>query len=821
MFAGLTYLLMRIRVLLQLLAIALLTTIAVDLRAQQLVRVETITMPPRNFDLCLGTSIVPEARFHNMSSLPQRLRVQMTIRNEVTGIAVYADTVIVENLPAGEAIDQVFKPFNTNPNILSQLGRFRVSAIVEALDMSGLSLDTMWSQLNGIRRTAQPFNDASNNYSYTTGIGDNLAIPDQHKWISYGASVAEGAENVFDPLSPRWYEEDTIGEGPLMLKAPVIVLDRKNTQGVIYDGNDVGDTLASYPINLKGVTRTTIIVNYHRGERRQYGYLYDRAKLAGPESTILNENGSVARAGDSLLLEIRHPADSACFDPGARWITVAAVDGGKDFGFKRIRVDLSAQDSNKPGYQNYFTQNFQMRLRLKAKSDAEIGKTDDDDDKCYIDNLSVQSPRHPEYGVDWVRAVTPYTKLPITQCVYRVLAKFSKYSAGISYGDMTVEINAPNGITKYYRTLNTEIIRTDTILRLPDWDAYNARFIDGSKYKITAAFQQGADSYEDDNVGQSTFYLATNFDVTEPQEFALDNGTNSFPQITGRASSGVGFENTSGSYAMRFELTKPDTLYGARVYFAMMNSAEDAIRITIHRGTDSTDVPGEPVPGAMLQSLRNGQELDRFASYRFASPVAVEPGTYWLSVSQLSHDNMMLGADISRSGIDMTRNGNAPEYKYIHSDPYGTQYGVNENSGDISRSIAYEIVAGSGNWKPFAAGAGLNLSEGFAYAGSYIPMIRPLVGDGKAASSVPREEASEPLSIYPNPFDASNGDLHITGLTNAVVEITDLLGVHIRTLRGSSEITWDGNEANGVRVPAGVYVVRVQGMAKSGVVVVR
>jgi hypothetical protein len=780
--------------------------------AQRLVRVDAINSPRPNFELCLGLTLDPQATFHSVSSVPHRLRLQLTIRNEVTGIKVYGDTVIVEDLATGQPIVQNFKTFVTNPNILSQLGRFRLSAIVNILDANGDVVegsdvsDTMWINMFGLRRTAPPFGDASNGYSVIHRDLGGGALPDQHKWVSIGATAVDGAQQTFDPLSPRDYEIDTFASGPLKFKAPAIKLDRRNTQGTRYSGVGVGDTLVSFAINMKGMTETDLTFSYHRSIRRQYPFGYDMDTLYGPESTIMNADGNVSRVGDSLVLEFRHPDDSACGYQGARWIRIGAIDGGKDLEWQQFLLNI---DTAKFG-RNYFTQNFRFRLRLAAKSDT-VGSSIDDEDEWFVDNLSLWRPGHPEYSMKWVRVVSPYNRLPSSQAILPINVSSSMLPSRFYPDDrpVFVRIKDSSGKTVFFATDTVFFLgKKDTVSHVAEWDTRNASLANGNRFTVTAWIGDGSDYNDDDNLAQCTFSLNVVRDVDSTQEFALDDGTNDYPELTNRKGAGVGFSNTSGSYAMRFKLVRPDSLFGARVYFASGNSGPDPIRIAIHRGSDTSDVPGEVIEGATLLSDRMGEQFDKFWTYRFAAPVEAPSGDYWLSVSQLGLDNMAIGADISRSGFDMTVSGPSPQYQYIHRSPYGTQYDSVSNSGDISRAIAFEVPAGSGNWKPFTPEAGMSTNSGFAWAGTYIPMIRPLVGNGTPLASVRSDDKSTSISAYPNPFVAGQDVVKFGSAIDRSATISNLLGQHVRTL-SSSTYEWDGKDGDGKVVSPGVYIVNI------------
>ncbi|HET6512012.1 MAG TPA: hypothetical protein VFH43_07465, partial [Candidatus Kapabacteria bacterium] len=687
-------------------AFLLLTILlATNAFAQNLARVEAIIAPTPNFELCLGTiSLEPTVTFKNLDSVSHDLRTMIRIINEFTGITVYSDTTILLNVAPGLVLAHTFKPYLTNPNILSQLGRFRVMASTEVVNSNGEVVpesDTAdnidWVNLFGLRRVAIPLQDASDDYYVLTSEFGGHSVPTQFRWITIGVTTVDAEFQTFSPPTPNSIL-DTGSIGPLAYKAPAMRFDRRDVAGIDYEGSDVGDTLLSFPINLNGYGRgPTVAFAFHRSTRRQYSAISDGKVLLGPEATILSADGSVARPGDSLLLEFRHPADSMCGDNDARWIATAAFDGGKDFEWGHCSVPL---DSAKLGL-NYLTPNFRLRLRLSAKNDAISGEEDEDD--WYVDNLVVWAPRHPEAVMNWARAASPYTRMPRSQAFYPLYARLSWIDHGWTPAPVYLKISDPEGRMLHFDTAGAALNGRshDTIARARDWDASRSLLNYGDRLMVTAWVSLDFfNNYSEDDAAHSYFHMNTGDGPDFVQEFALDDGTNDIPAMTKIDEDGIGFKNTSGSFAMRFRLTKPDTLFGARLFFGSTNSALDAIRITVHRGSDSSDVPGEVIERTVLETTRKLEMPRGFASYQFTDPVEVPPGDYWLSVSQLSLDNMTLGADISRNGFDLVVSGESPRYRYIHDSPYGSQYAVNANSGDISRMLAFEMPARSGNWKP-------------------------------------------------------------------------------------------------------------------------
>ena len=759
-------------------------------RWHDIVRAIAVKYPPRNYEICLGTSVTPAATFKNVDSLAHTFKVRFAIRNVVTGIAVYSRVVSLLNVPPGGSKDTTFSPYATNPNILAQLGTFNACAIATTYDTADSNIgdrwpfdDTVCTTVFGVRRTAVPFRDPSNGYSKTVAAD----IPDQTLWISIGTQVVPGETQTWDPPPPN----NADGYGPDGFQQPVIELDRADINGNTYNGSYVGDTLLSFPINLQGKTRANLSFDFQRSGKfpGYYQWLWDFDVMYGPERTVLNtQNGSVYRAGDSLAIEFKNPNEPGCNPSPGGWKEVYAIDGGNDFEFKKFFMDLKTGNINVDGLApahvnlaNYFTADFRFRIRLKAKYDGAFTPPPNDDlDPWYIDNPTVLVPLKPEIEVMWVRIVNPYSKIPASQGVaIPVYVKIANLSTDVQVAfPIRVQILDPNGNTVYWQaiTVNSLAGGTDSVLVMPNWNAQDATQGNNAIYTAYAWLDQpGYQSYMDDAGTYSKFALGVDQGDQAIQEFAYDNAGldpgpgagNAWPGITQLTGAGVGFNTTSnGSFAMKFKLSTKDTLYGVRTYFAGANQAPDFIRVSILNGDPSSCTPGDTVLQEGTQSTfraergGSGGTFDAFTEYDFPKPVILPGGAdggatkgiYWASVSQLGLTNMEMGADVSRGG-GLVRQwdpfGITPHIEPAYDDPYGTQWSNQDpNTGDVSCVWAVEANAGSGGWAQWTPSVGWWPTNGpsgipfseilywttnvvgppyFINGGSYTPMIRAVV----------------------------------------------------------------------------------------------
>ncbi len=797
-----------------------------------------ILSPEPNEEVCLGASLPIAATIANRDSITRTIVALFEIRHIAFDSVLYSHRDTLYDMPSGSSTDTSFPDYITSITNPNQLGTFRACVFISALDAASNPIpdwpltDSSCRQLFGIRITDLPYNDPMNDY--TTTVNDN--IPDYRKWLSFGASVVEGNDFTWDPPPPRKEPDDTIVYGKSNLRSPVVRLDRLDRQGKLYTGIGTGDTITSFPFNLTTSQRRFVLsFDYMRAGKQRYPLLWNEKSLLGPEHLVVNPQNYPLREGDSLIVEFKDTGTSTC-NP-EKWDRMIGIGGGQDFDFKSFHL---------PIYESkYCDSAFRYRIILKTNNNAESIGPADDDDPWYLDNITLQPLGYnSEIEVMWVRVVTPYTKLPsgsTTALPVYIKFKSTTRSVAVAFPLQVVILNDNRDtVYKTIRTITSLQGGRDSVIRLQDWNAQNTLGVSSKYFVYGKLSQNGYDDYRDNNTTHSIFYLNVEQDTNAVQEFALDDGSNDIPELTGIGDGGIGFDGTSGSYAVKFTLPRDDTLFGTRIYFARHNSATDYIRITVLRG-DAGCIPGDTITSFV--DMRR-PPMNEFYPYYFPKPEALQAGTYWLSVSQLSIDNYMIGGDISRGGAQIiVADTLSPKFAPIYSSPYGTQTTPWENTGDIRCMYAVEVPAGSGQWSPWMPNAGfwpvhsassipmaikLNpmLSSPFIGAGTYLPMIRPMVG------SFNRQPAHANHSIdpftfdaYPNPFTPGSTDAHFSitlpesSLVSAV--LYDDLGRAIRTLadrmfeQGEHTLRWDGKDSDGAFVLNGVYTCQLKSNDRS------
>jgi hypothetical protein len=751
----------------------------------------------------------------------------------------------------------------TEAGKLSQLGTFVVIETLTAIDSSKRPI-TEWPYreadrflIFGIRTNPNPLIDYGTSYSISGSGG--LDLPDQFKWVNAGATIVEGDAAVWDAPPPR---DEEAGFGPDSLHSPVFRFDRIGIFGDVYVGAGTGDTLTSFPVNLGALTREELTFDFMRGGRALYPGLWDSRELTGPEAPITDITGRLLLPGDSLLLEFASPTSSPCDGGNTPWHKVLGIEGGHDLAFHTAFVTIepdkisvhfgdSAATIVTSVSENYLSSQFRFRLRLKG-ADHGGSLVPDDADPFFIDNIHLQRISLPEVEVMWCRIVSPYTVLPHSAtAALPVYVKLKNYGPFAIDAPLRVTIEDSLGLTLYDRALSIGRLPMlgDTVVRMPDWDAQSAPM--PAKYVVRAQLGGGGyDTYSEDNATFSRFYLNSKFRGSdlpsgERGEMGYDDAGidpeagagNDIPFLTKITGDGIGFNNSSGSYAVKFSLPRRDTIYGARIYFSNGNASPDAIRISLNTDDSEHAVPGDTLrqesTQTVFEDVRRGGFFNQYWPYYFPKPIVVEPGTYWIVVSQLSLDNMMVGGDLSRGGaVVAVADVFQPQLRAIYNDPYGTEWSPTNNNGDVTRSFAVQSPVGSG-WQPWMPKNGFwpvgssreaipispRLTAPQSGGGAYLPMIRMMVGNAVHSSVRAADALPFHLQLFPNPAAMSCGPVTCSFTLDVEARVTlaiyDALGRAVRTFGSQSYSTgehfavWDRCDTEGRRVAPGTYFIQL------------
>lgn len=785
--------------------------IAVQFRRwKNIVQADTLVWPPRNYELLVGDSIKPIAVYGNVAPISETFYTIFRIRNLITGQIVYEAQDSALNLAPGKTVRDTFATYVTHPHFDEQVGTMWAEAIADPRRNVDTLLGEQWPFDDTIRETIYvieqlepPFYDFNNNFSTPALLPGT--IPNALQWVDIGAAVVDGEQYTFSPPPPRGLEGNPSFP---QLNSPVILMDRRDANGIFYPrcafggvscmpGPDlqqpppsytsnvigqggVGDTIISFPIDLSTTNSALLGFSYERAGKNSYPRWYDISSAVGPERTVIYPDGvSAARSGDSLTLEFANYHQVV--NVGV-WQEQWAGDGGKDFNFNRVYVPV-----NPP----YTWAYFRFRVRLKAKDDYEAGSPSDDADEWFVDNFVVTTPLKPEIEVSFVRIAQnyPYLKVPASQAVSVPIEVGIANNGGNVAESFGIEVQIwtpPGGVggvfACYDELITIPYIKPgiSTILNPPAW---NAR-ITPQTYQLTARLQPA--NYDAVNENDSSYVKYTlQFDSS----YVYDTGTNDIPSFFGLTGVGLKMQETdignpfggsatngtgSGTIATKFVLYARDTIYGVQAYFGSFNQSNDQIRLALYKSNGSA--PGDTLQSgcATTQTIRTGP-WDAFSTYTFnCGPIVLDPGEYWVGVSQLGETGFELGGNASRSSVDweLYDPTSAEQHIFVLNYPAMQNLFASENTALSGLWSAFYYPSGIGkpnyswdmgdNPPPAACHYSQDCGQDYNYffaEGSWIPMLRPYLKTrtyGPPTPAKPNSVTPVELITFTGAYDANH-----------------------------------------------------------------
>ena len=464
-------------------------------------------------------------------------------------------------------------------------------------------------------------------------------------------------------------------------------------------------------------------------------------------------------------------------------VVVNEFDAGKDFEFYRAYIPVPARWSRDLNT----NKTFRFRLKVVAKDDRDPIIPADDEDAFYVDNIYLTNIDKPELEVTAVGARWPYTIAPASQA--RAIPLYVKVAnngstAATAFGvAMYVQPQGAftPGVYKYYRfrsiiSLGAGRDRTEFF---PTWNAQECG-IDiinpdstrtySQNYRIFAELlPKGLDSYSANDLNYNDFTL------TLGSVFAYDDtsrrqGRNDVPGFSGTFGKGLNLVapaedpqatmpygpvggNLSGSFAVRFDILTRDTIRGFQSFFGSANQSPDFILYSIYRGKDGQpNSPPDTVIQATRRFARRGEGFptqqpplstpyywDQYVTYLLDTFYVVDPGIYFITVSQLGETGLELGGSSRRQGQVTTIYDNA-------SNPLGIgNYSIPAHPEMLEQRFWFETIAETGNWaemlQPTTNPGYAHLNYGGIVAqintmtrGSWIPMLRPYFGAKESGS---------------------------------------------------------------------------------------
>jgi hypothetical protein len=255
---------------------------------------------------------------------------------------------------------------------------------------------------------------------------------------------------------------------------------------------------------------------------------------------------------------------------------------------------------------------------------------------------------------------------------------------------------------------------------------------------------------------------------------------------------------------MQFRILTRDTIRGFQAFFGTANQAPDDILYSITQGGANNN-PNLP-PGNVIQATRTyalrGQGVptiatnpprpyyyDQYVTYSLETPYVVDPGIYFVTVSQLAQTGIELGANTRNMGQVTTISWpNGPP-----GIPGSANTSMPAHPEFRTNRFWYETTAESGNWNPMITTVG---NPGFPHLnwqgvvsnyptfsrGSWIPMIRPFFG------------AKESGACLVEPVELASFEVTPTGtalrLDWSTATEMDNRGFHIERREKGMESSW-------------------------------
>lgn len=488
-------------------------------------------------------------------------------------------------------------------------------------------------------------------------------------------------------------------------------------------------------------------------------------------------------------------------------------DDGIDEEFRKFFIAIPDTFVN---FEYNVAQNFRFRIRVEASNDNKNQQwMRDDDDDFFVDNVEILFPGGEIADVETsvVKTAWPYTTVPASQAT-RVpvnVVLTNNTSNGTPVYSVKVKIykgDDTNSDPIYCRVKNiqTHNPRQQINVFMPP---FNAREAGPGEYTMEAiALVPGTGAEE--RVNDTTFYT---YNIDFSGQFAYDpveNPANNVPnpQFGRPAGRGINFfaaqrggtgspggqgfgsyvhsewtagvtgASGRGEIAMKFTLVNVDTLRGYSAFYAPLNSSPDFVQFSVWESTEGS--PGDAVPSRIIENsilnTRRGQDdtrdiegddpylgYDEYVNQTLSEGVVLQPGTYWIVLTQLGETGLEVGASSYRGGMRTT---NVFYVLGQEAGANGTQLVLHDdlkyfNGSDWVNDNLFAYQNSSEGWVRMVP---LNGNPGLAHLGHYgipsaadptrtltrgfwIPMIRPFFGE-KGFGNVPTNfECADDLTI--------------------------------------------------------------------------
>jgi len=317
-------------------------------------------------------------------------------------------------------------------------------------------------------------------------------------------------------------------------------------------------------------------------------------------------------------------------------------------------------------------------------------------------------------------------------------------------------------------------------------------------------------------------------------------------------------DGDSVAVAMQFTLMQPDTIRGYQAWWGGWQSTGYA-RYTLYKDIGGR-VANTPLMGTTAVRFRGDNDLsatnepvfNAYSTVLLDTAVALDSGTYWLSVAQLGQDGFHLGASASRSAAVITALSDRPGEGVSGTNVWiDHDLSTRSEFGRQEHSSRFAVRGADGSWHMMMPRDGQvpfphhNATGSIGYVmtwtqGGWIPLLRPYferrptpiissVGGSDASGpsmnddrngrdaeplSETLHQAFEMLQCVPNPtygtvtvrYPGHMYNMRIMDMHGSIVREI-VCADHIETAKGQ----WDGRDGRGRLVPSGRYLVAADG----------
>ena len=302
----------------------------------------------------------------------------------------------------------------------------------------------------------------------------------------------------------------------------------------------------------------------------------------------------------------------------------------------------------------YFSKQFRFRFRGKTTIDANLRTTGGQwhVDYVYVNaNRKMSDPSVPDVAFASVNTslLREYTQVPYRQFDPAMLrsemelsltnldvqAMACRYGCQIfdPQGREVYSMQYPEGSDFYLYPFSTSGYRTEPdVSRLPAEYRFDEAGLGPETYSVRHTLVSGIN--HDFSRANDTLAFLQVFG----KEFAYDDGT---------AEAGWGLNYSGGAVAYAFELLRPDSLTGVRVFFnrSFGNANRVPFNLVVWGAGPSDTVPGQELYRMEGLEVELDTGINRFAFYPFGEPVLLPAGRFHIGIEQTSSTFLNIGFD--------------------------------------------------------------------------------------------------------------------------------------------------------------------------------